>query len=159
MIGATRYRLERVGGRRRTVEGPDGEFLCVCKYLGPGEGGIDLIGEGGLLLGRVRGGTMPTPDYTAEMEAGFRARVYGIKPTLTLEAGEKRTLTEIRVEDVADGWRILVWLVDRRVEASLRHQPRTGGTPWSLLVSPGVDPLHALASLHAAERLLREGHG
>ena len=147
--------LERIGGRRRSVVEHGGALLCVCAYLGPMDGGVDLLGEDGLPAATIRGGAMAVRDYHARIGSGESLRVFGEAPLLVVHSSG-RAPTEVVVAEEAGGRRTLTWRRDGGIDGVLRIVPANGSEPWTLDVPGWEEPLRALAALHAAERLLRE---
>jgi hypothetical protein len=149
------YTLGRIGGRRRAVVDGGGGALCVCAWLGPGAGAVDLLGAEGPPLATVRGGTFAVRDYHARMADGERLRVLGGPERFRVES-DRRAATEVLAGPGPGGSAALTWLRDGSTEGVLRHFPGDGAADWTLEVPSRGDPVRALAVLLAAERLLRE---
>ena len=152
------FQLERIGGRRRSVVEAGGAALCPCVYLGPGEGGVDLVAGEGPPLATVRGGRMEVRDYHAVLPGGERMRVLG-EPPLLDALSDRRARTRVAVAEERDGRRVFTWERDGWILAVLRTVPGAGAEPWMLEVPGWEEPVRVLAVLHAAERLVREGEG
>ncbi|MCK6480150.1 MAG: hypothetical protein HUU06_12935 [Planctomycetaceae bacterium] len=149
------FRLERTGGRRRSVVEAGGAELCTCVYLGPGEGGVDLVAGRGPPAATVRGGRMEVRDFLVTLSGGEGIRVLGEPPLLDV-LSDRRARTRVAVAEEAGGRRSFTWERDGWIAAVLRTVPSAGAEPWVLEVPGWEDPIRGLAVLHAAERLLRE---
>jgi hypothetical protein len=132
-----------------------GTALCLCAYLGPRDGAVDVVEPEGAVAASIRGGTMAVRTYGATLSSGERLRLHG-GPALVAVESDRRAPTEVAVAEEAGGWRAFTWRRDAGVAGVLRLRPLDGAAAWTLEVPGWEEPLRALAILHAAERLLRE---